>query len=45
MHQEDGDMIRQAFEQVGLGLPADGSQDHKIKIKDFPKVQVGDWQS
>jgi len=45
MHQEDGDMIRQAFEQVGLGLPVDGSQDHKIKIKDFPKVQVGDWQS
>jgi hypothetical protein len=45
MHQEDGDMIRQAFEQVGLGLPIDGSQDHKIKIKDFPGVQVGDWQS
>lgn len=45
MYQEDGDMIRQAFEQVGLGLPVDGSQDYKIKIKDFPKVQVGDWQS
>jgi hypothetical protein len=45
MHQEDGDMIRQAFEQVGLGLPVDGSQDQKIKIKDFPEVQVGDWQS
>ena len=36
-------MIRQAFKQVGLGLPIDGSQDHEIKIKDFPEVQVGNW--
>jgi hypothetical protein len=33
MHAEDGDMIRKAFKQVGLGLPIDGSQDHEIKIK------------
>jgi hypothetical protein len=38
MHTEDGDMIRQAFQQVGLGLPIDGSRDHEIKIKDFPNV-------
>jgi hypothetical protein len=44
MHTEDGDMIRQAFRQVGLGLPIDGSQDHEIKIKDFPEVQVGNWK-
>jgi hypothetical protein len=44
MHSEDGDMIRQAFVQVGLGLPIDGSQDHEIKIKDFPDVQVGNWK-
>jgi transposase-like protein len=44
MHTEDGDMIRQAFKQVGLGLPVDGSQDHEIKIKDFPEVQVGNWR-
>jgi hypothetical protein len=44
MHQEDGDMICQAFEQVDLGLPADGSQDFKIKIKEFPGVQVRDRQ-
>ena len=31
MHTEDSDMIRQAFVQVGLGLPIDGSQDHEIK--------------
>ena len=44
MHAEDSDMIRQAFKQVGLGLPIDGSQDHEIKIKDFPEVQVGNWR-
>jgi hypothetical protein len=44
MHAEDGDMIRQAFIQVGLGLPIDGSRDHEIKIKDFPDVQVGNWR-
>jgi len=44
MHAEDSDMIRQAFKQVGLGLPIDGSQDHEIKIKDFPEVQVGNWK-
>ena len=44
MHAEDSDMIRQAFVQVGLGLPIDGSRDHEIKIKDFPDVQVGNWR-
>jgi hypothetical protein len=44
MYTEDSDMIRQAFVQVGLGLPTDGSRDHEIKIKDFPDVQVGNWR-
>src|SRR6202165_406675 len=44
MHTEDSDMIRQAFRQVGLGLPIDSCQDHEIKIKDFPEVQVGNWK-
>ena len=44
MHAKDSDMIRQAFVQVGLGLPIDGSRDHEIKIKDFPDVQVGNWK-
>ena len=44
MHTKDSDMIRQAFVQVGLGLPIDGSRDHEIKIKDFPDVQVGNWK-
>jgi hypothetical protein len=43
MHAKDSDMIQQAFQQVGLGLPIDGSRDHEIKIKDFPDVQVGNW--
>jgi hypothetical protein len=43
MYAKDGDMIWQAFQQVGLGLPIDGSRDHEIKIKDFPDVQVGNW--
>ena len=38
MHAKDSDMIRQAFVQVGLGLPIDGSRDHEIKIKDFLDV-------
>jgi hypothetical protein len=45
MHQEDSDMIRGAFEKVGLRLPINGSQDHKIRIKDFIDVEVGDWKS
>jgi hypothetical protein len=40
MHAKDSEMIRQAFEQVRLGLPVDRSQDHKIKIKDFSEVKV-----
>jgi hypothetical protein len=43
MHTEDSDMIQQAFLQVGLGLPINGSRDYEIKIKDFPDVQVGNW--
>ena len=44
IYTEDSEMIRQAFEQVGLGLPIDESQDHKIKINDFLGVQVRNWK-
>ena len=37
-------MIQQAFVQVRLGLLINRSQDHEIKIKDFPDVQVGNWK-
>jgi hypothetical protein len=43
MHTEDSNIIQQAFQQVGLGLPIDRSRDYEIKIKDFPDVQVGNW--
>ena len=36
-------MILQAFVQVRL-LPIDRSRDSKIKIKDFPGVQVDNWR-
>ena len=45
MYAEDSDVICQAFKQAGLGLPINGSQDHEIKIKDFPEVQVGNWKN
>jgi hypothetical protein len=35
IHIKDGEMIRQAFQYVELGLPVDSSQDH------FSDVQVG----
>jgi hypothetical protein len=44
MHAKDSNMIRQAFVQVRLELPINGSRDYKIKIKDFPNVQVGNWK-
>ena len=29
---------------MGLALPINGSRDDKIKIKDLPDIQVGNWQ-
>ena len=44
IYAQDSDMIRQAFVQVRLGLPINGSRDHEIKIKNFPDVPVGNWK-
>ena len=41
----DSESIRQAFREVGLALPIDGSRDNEIKIKDIPDLEVGDWES
>jgi hypothetical protein len=43
MHQEDSDMIRGAFKKVGLGLPIDGSQDHRLESKTslMSKLEIG----
>jgi hypothetical protein len=45
LHKYDSELIKQAFRNVGLALPTDGSQDEQIKIKDLLGIQVGDWQS
>ena len=37
LHCYDSESIRQAFRDVGLALPTDGSRDDEIKIK------VGNW--
>jgi hypothetical protein len=36
LHEEYGHLIRKAFEQVGLSLNPDGSEDWKLKIRDLP---------
>jgi hypothetical protein len=41
LHKYDSEVIRQAFRNVGLSLPVDGSEDHKIKIKGLPSIEVG----
>jgi hypothetical protein len=41
LHCYDSESIRQAFRDVGLALPTDGSRDDEIKIKDLPGIQVG----
>jgi hypothetical protein len=38
------DVIINSFRKVGLSLNPDGSEDHKIKIRDLPGIEVGDWQ-
>jgi hypothetical protein len=38
LHEEYGDRIRKAFQQVGLSLNPDGSEDWKLKIRDLPST-------
>ena len=28
---------------VGMSLPVDGSCDHKLKVKGFSNLEIGDW--
>ena len=32
------------FQNVGLSLPVDGSQDYLLKVRDLPNLTIGDWQ-
>ncbi|RPB05356.1 hypothetical protein L873DRAFT_1839909 [Choiromyces venosus 120613-1] len=43
--QEKKELITKAFQDVGVTLPVDGSQDKDIHIKGFNNITVGDWNS
>jgi hypothetical protein len=45
LHKFNSESIRQAFREVGLALPINGSWDNKIKIKDIPDLKIRDWES
>jgi hypothetical protein len=45
LHKYDSQTIIDAFRDVGLSLPIDGSQDDQIKVRDLPGLEVGDWKS
>jgi hypothetical protein len=40
LHSEFGHLIIKAFEQVGLSLNPDGSEDWKLKIRDLPGTNL-----
>ena len=43
LHKDHGSLICQTFRRLGLSLAVDGSEDHEIKVKDIPDIEVGDW--
>jgi hypothetical protein len=43
LHENRGDTIRKTFQQTGLSLNPDGSEDRKIKIRDPLNVVIGDY--
>ncbi|KAF8435609.1 hypothetical protein BGX38DRAFT_1333204 [Terfezia claveryi] len=40
LHQEKQASIIKAFEQTGISLPPDGSQDHKLQIRGLPDFKI-----
>jgi hypothetical protein len=44
LHEEKKDVIIQSFQQVGLSLNPDRSEDLEIKIKDLEGIEVGKWE-
>jgi hypothetical protein len=44
VHYEHKDAIIKCFQNVGLSLPVDGSQDYLLKVRDLPNLTIGDWQ-
>lgn len=43
-HQENPDLIRQTFRDLGLSLAVDGSEDTELKFRDISNIEVGDWR-
>src|SRR4030081_131324 len=43
LHEKYKSTIVETFQRVGLSLNPDGSEDHKIKIKDLDDIKVGDF--
>jgi hypothetical protein len=44
LYRDYQDVIINSFPKVGLSLNPDSSEDHEIKIRDLPEIDVGDWQ-
>jgi hypothetical protein len=38
------DAIITCFKNVGLSLAVDSSEDHLLKVWDYPNLTIGDWQ-
>jgi hypothetical protein len=43
LHEKYKDTIIQTFQQVGLTLNPNSSEDHELKIKGLENIQVGDF--
>ena len=43
-HREKSKLIVKAFQQVGITLPIDGSQDSELRIKGLKGLEIGDWR-
>jgi hypothetical protein len=45
IHRDHKETTIKAFRNLGLSLNPDGSEDSKLKIKDLPNIEVGDYTS
>lgn len=44
LHEKYSHLIVKGFEQVGLSLNPNGRDDWKLKIRDLPDIEVGDYE-
>lgn len=43
-HEKHQKSLIDTFANVGMSLNPDGSEDHKIKVKDLPNLTIGDYR-